>query len=187
MKAPHGLKEIIKTFGDPRGRNGKANPEWEARNLVFVDLPFPCRLAWDTDRIVHRIRVHRLIAKDVEKRLGLIWAYARGMAKRKYGYGKTTAFYDNAALAWLKSQNLDLFGGAYEYRKIRGGNDLSIHSWAIGLDWDPVHNAMGTKGTMPKWWIDIWTVADPKTGMAWTWGGKFARKDPMHVQAASGY
>jgi hypothetical protein len=187
MKAPHGLKEIIKVYGDPRGARGKANPEWEKKNLVYVDLPYPCRLAWDTDKIVHRVRVHRLVADDVSKRLALVWAYARAMAKKTYGYGRTTEFYDNKSLGWLRSLNLDLYGGGYEYREKRAGGDLSVHSWAIALDWDPVHNAMGTKGAMPKWFVDIWTVADTQSGMAWTWGGKFANKDPMHIQCASGY
>lgn len=49
-KPPHGLDEIIATYGDPFQRG------FEAENIVMFDLPYPLRYA---GRLVTRARAHR--------------------------------------------------------------------------------------------------------------------------------
>lgn len=40
----------------------------------------------------------------------------------------------------IKELGLDVFGGCYNYRLMRGGSELSTHSWGIALDFDPENN-----------------------------------------------
>jgi hypothetical protein len=49
---------------------------------------------------------------------------------RVYGYAK------------IKELGIDLFGGCFNFRKMRGGNDWSMHSWAIAIDLDPSRNQL---------------------------------------------
>ena len=90
--------------------------------LVLLDLPYPMRLAWDTDTTVTRIRCHRLI-KD---RLSAVFVDLLAH------YGLTE----------IKRLGIDLFGGCFAFRKMRGGNDYSRHSWAIAIDLDPARNSL---------------------------------------------
>jgi hypothetical protein len=45
-------------------------------------------------------------------------------------------------LAEIKRLGIDLFGGCFAFRKMRGGNDYSRHSWAIAIDLDPARNSL---------------------------------------------
>lgn len=173
--------DLNSTFGTPYvkvGKDYKESPEWEAENLVNVDLPFPMRLAWNTDITVSKVRVHKLIAPRVTQALTAVWSKARYMCKQKYGFKETTKFYDTKALELLRSLNLDLYGGAYNFRPKRNSNDISMHAYGLALDIDPSHNVLGSKKTtLPGWYIGCWTSA------GFDWGGNWTkRKDPMHFE-----
>jgi hypothetical protein len=90
--------------------------------LVTIQLPFPLRLAWDTKTTVTRMRVHRLLAL------------------------KFTAVFNDLlthyGLAEIQRLGIDLFGGCFSFRKMRGGSDYSRHSWGIAIDLDPARNAL---------------------------------------------
>jgi hypothetical protein len=90
--------------------------------LVTLNLPYPMRLAWDTDTTVIRIRCHRLI-KD---KLSAVF----------------NDLLEHYGLAEIKRLGIDLFGGCFAFRKMRGGNDYSRHSWAIAIDLDPARNSL---------------------------------------------
>ena len=90
--------------------------------LVTLNLPYPMRLAWDTDTTVTRIRCHRLIKDKLSAVFNDLLAH----------YG----------LAEIKRLGIDLFGGCFAFRKMRGGNDYSRHSWAIAIDLDPARNSL---------------------------------------------
>ena len=37
---------------------------------------------------------------------------------------------------------IDLYGGCFNFRKMRGGNSWSTHSWGIAIDLDPARNQL---------------------------------------------
>jgi hypothetical protein len=107
-------KEVISKYGKPNVTGDGY--------LVTILLPYPMRLAWDTETIVHKMRCHKLVS-------GRFLAVFNELL-RVYGYAK------------IKELGIDLFGGCFNFRKMRGGNDWSMHSWAIAIDLDPGRNQL---------------------------------------------
>ena len=107
-------REIISKYGKP-------NVTGEGY-LVTINLPYPMRLAWDTDTSVNRMRCHKLVANKFLAVFNEI--------HRVYGYDK------------IVELDIDLFGGCFNFRKMRGGNDWSTHSWGIAIDLDPARNQL---------------------------------------------
>jgi hypothetical protein len=93
-----------------------------AEYLVTLELPYPMRLAWDLDTKVNKMRVHKLIKNNFKGVFDDLLAH--------YGYEK------------LVELGVDLFGGCFAYRKMRGGSSWSKHSWGIAIDLDPVRNQL---------------------------------------------
>lgn len=99
-----------------------------AEYLVTLELPYPMRLAWDLDTKVSKMRVHKLVKDNFKGVFDDLLAH--------YGYEK------------LVELGIDLFGGCFAYRKMRGGTSWSKHSWGIAIDLDPVRNQLHeTKAT----------------------------------------
>lgn len=185
---PNGLAGIRQKYGNPRAKDGSLNEAWAEENIIYLELPYPMRLAWDTRVAIKRIRCHKAVAQDAGKRLTAVWVHARAVIKKRDGYGRTSDYYDEQALKWLQAQGLDLFGGCFEFRFQRGVTaNLSTHCWGISIDFDPAHNPMGHKGTMPQWFVSIWTRIDSDTGLYWVWGGTFSNPDWMHFQMCKNY
>jgi hypothetical protein len=90
--------------------------------LVTLNLPYPMRLAWDTDTTVTKLRCHKLVAGSFEDVFKDILA--------TYGLPK------------IKELGIDLFGGCFNFRKMRGGSAWSRHSWGIAIDLDPARNTL---------------------------------------------
>jgi len=107
-------QQAIKKYGTPN--------ETGAGYLVTLNLPYPMRLAWDTDTAVSRIRCHKDVAKNFEAAFKDVLAH--------YGIAK------------IKELGIDLFGGCFNYRKMRGGSAWSKHAWAIAIDLDPARNTL---------------------------------------------
>jgi len=86
--------------------------------------------------------------------------------------------------AEIRRLRLDLFGGCYNYRRMRGGSAWSTHAWGIALDFDPDRNQLSwgrdkasfAKAEFDKWW-EIWE------NEGWTSLGRTKNYDWMHVQA----
>jgi len=90
--------------------------------LVRIDLPYPMRLAWDTDTTVKKMMCHKLVADKFVAVFNALLIH--------YGYDK------------IKELGIDLFGGCFNYRKMRGGSAWSMHSWGIAIDLDPARNTL---------------------------------------------
>ena len=100
---------------------GKPNVTGEGY-LVTINLPYPMRLAWDLDTKVYKMRCHKLVS---DKFISVF-----NELHRVYGYDK------------IVELGIDLFGGCFNFRKMRGGNNWSTHSWGISVDLDPARNKL---------------------------------------------
>ena len=90
--------------------------------LVKIKLPYPMRISWDLDSTVNSMMCHKLVADNFTAVFNELLA--------TYGYDK------------IKELGIDLFGGCFNYRKMRGGTALSMHSWGIAIDLDPARNLL---------------------------------------------
>lgn len=107
-------QQLIAKYGKPT-QDGKAY-------LVSIALPFPMRLAWDKNTKVTKMRCHKLIAQKLSNALLEIL--------QVYGLPK------------IQELGIDLFGGCFNYRAMRGGSDWSRHAWAVAFDLDPERNQL---------------------------------------------
>ena len=177
MKTPNGRTEIQAVFGNPAKANGNLNEAWEAANIRRVPPPGAWELFYQDDKgpvKVSGIRMHKLLADSFVLVLDDVWQHAKG----EVGSGAT----DEKIRAWLHKRRFDLHGGGFNFRKITAGSGLSLHSYGIAIDWDPLHNPRQKPLTrvLPDWWYDIWK------SHGWSDGRHFNTPDPMHVQFATG-
>lgn len=143
-------------FGEPGGPDCTAG---------MVDLPFKMRIAWDTSSTITRFRCHKKVEAPFERI-----------------FQKTLAAYGEAG---IKRLGLDLFGGCYNLRQMRGGSAWSMHSWGIAVDLDPARNQL-------KWGRDRAVFAKPEYEPFWKIVeaegavslGRAAGYDFMHFQFA---
>lgn len=170
--------QINSKFGVP-GNGKHPDPQWAAKNLATVELPYAMRLAWSLGEHVHTVRIHRLAATALTGALTEIWNHTRIEIKAEHP-NHNTQWYDAETMARLRTLGLDILGGTYNYRKVVGGNTLSMHAYGIAIDLDPTHNALGKQGRMPAWVVEIFE----RHGFCW--GGWFSRKDPMHFESTKG-
>lgn len=97
-------------------------PNQQGSYLTTIKLPYPMRLAWDKDTKVNTMRCHKKVAEDF---LGVF-----NDLLEHYGYEK------------IVELGIDLFGGCFNFRQMRGGSDYSRHSWGIAIDLDPERNQL---------------------------------------------
>lgn len=106
--------QIIAKYGQPN--------ETGAGYLTTITLPYPMRIAWDPDTKVSKMRCHVKVANNFLAVFDDLLAH--------YGYQK------------LVDLGIDLFGGCFNFRKMRGGSAWSTHSWGIAVDLDPARNTL---------------------------------------------
>jgi hypothetical protein len=106
--------EIVKKYGKPN--------ETGEGYLTTILLPYPMKLAWDVDTKVTKMRCHKLAAEPFLKVFNDLLAH----------YG----------LKEIERLGIDLFGGCFNYRKMRGGTSWSTHAWGIAIDIDPARNKL---------------------------------------------
>jgi hypothetical protein len=179
MNTPNGYNQIRQMFGNPANDDGSLNQAWYHANIITVPPPPGWRLYYqnapDSLVLIAGISMHRLLADSFLVILQQIWDYA----KQQIAAPAT----DDAIRAWLHKNCLDQTGGGYNFRKSKGSTTkLSLHSFGIAIDWDPLHNPRKKpmSKTLPDWWYAIWAQH------GWTDGKHFTTPDPMHVQFATG-
>ena len=106
--------EIVKKYGKPN--------ETGEGYLTTILLPYPMKLAWDLDTKVSKMRCHKLAAEPFLNVFNDLLAE----------YGMTE----------IERLGIDLFGGCFNYRKMRGGTSWSKHAWGIAVDIDPARNLL---------------------------------------------
>jgi hypothetical protein len=106
--------EIVKKYGKPN--------ETGEGYLTTILLPYPMKLAWDLDTKVSKMRCHKLAAEPFLNVFNDLLA--------EYGLNE------------IERLGIDLFGGCFNYRKMRGGTSWSTHAWGIAIDIDPARNKL---------------------------------------------
>lgn len=158
---PH-QSEVDAFYGNPRGIDGDANKSWEKKNIVKLPAPWKLVTAWDFQP-VRGIRIHQRCADSLDRVLQSIWLKA----------GKS----DQKIMEW----GMHLYAGGFSFRLMRGGTNLSMHSWGCAVDFDSARNSFGDStpnfGTLPA-------VTEAFAAEGWTWGGSWKKPDAMHWQAA---
>jgi len=105
-------------------------PNQQGSYLTTIQLPYPMRIAWDTKTTVTKMRCHKLVAND-------FLAVFNDLLEH---YG----------LAELQRLGIDLFGGCFNFRSMRGGTEWSRHAFAIAIDLDPERNQLKETSTTAR-------------------------------------
>lgn len=149
-------------YGDPDGnRDGLPDPRFEAEHLTYIEPPYPMVFSWN-EQTVKRIRVNKKCADSLHRILERIGHEITPLEREK--------------------AQLNRLGGVYNFRLMRGKNQLSTHSWGAAIDLAPALNPLGkrydhTKGMMPVKAVKLFQEE------GWIWGGLWPRPDAMHFQA----
>lgn len=107
-------QQLLTKYGQP---NEAGEPY-----LVTLPLPYPMKLAWDKETTVTTIRCHRLVHEKLRKIFDQIL--------KEYTLPK------------IQELGIDLYGGCFNYRRMRGGSQWSRHSWGVAIDLDPDRNKL---------------------------------------------
>jgi D-alanyl-D-alanine carboxypeptidase len=158
---PH-QSEVDTFYGNPRGKDGQASGKWESANITKVKTPWKLVTSWD-GMTVSGIRVHSKCADSLLTVFEKIWNSA--------GNDQTK----------INEWGMNLYGGGFNYRLMRGSTRLSMHSWGCAVDFDPARNGFGD--STPNF-ANFPQVLDAFANEGWTWGGKWTKADGMHWQAA---
>jgi len=148
-------QEMIEKYG---------KPNQAGTYLAYAKIPFPLVIAWDHSQTVSRIRCHKLEVVNVEAIFSDIL--------KAYGLEK------------IKALGIDLFGGCFNYRPMRGGSSWSRHAWGTAIDLDPARNQLHQQGDSAQFakkeyrkMIDIFEAH------GWLSLGRLKNYDWMHFEA----
>lgn len=148
-------------YGDPRGRGGGvSSPTWQRQNLIGVPCPWKLYMG---DITITRLTVHKHCADSLTRALNKIWERAGKKQKQ------------------IEEWHMDSYGGGFNYRLMRGGSLLSMHSYGCALDFDPANNGLGDN---TPFFTSSHPYVEEFEREGWTWGGRWKRNDAMHTQAA---
>lgn len=152
-EVPHGLVAIRETFGEA------GSPDCTAGTVA---LPEELRarkgvpLAWDGSARAWRFHCHVLLEPV------FVSVFTEIIRRGHWGL-------------------IEDWGGCYNYRRARGLQKLSTHSWGIAVDLNVAANPLGATPTMPDELVRIFE------DHGFLWGGRWSRPDGMHFQWATGY
>jgi len=158
---PHEDPESLNSFYDnPRGRNGQVSQKWYKENIVKWEPPYPLYYSEGRQRL-KTLLVHRLCKDTFNDAF-------REVAIR---------FSEEE----IDEKRLNICGGTYNYRQMRGGSRLSTHAYGIAIDMDPANNPYPhpwEEGGIDKDFVAI------LENHGFCWRGENGDIDPMHFQCA---
>jgi hypothetical protein len=135
---------------------------WLHANTTEVKCPWPLRVE---EGVRSTILIHKKCAESLTRVLNAVWDRCNHdphvIAENKY----------------------DVFDGSYNLRPMRGSSRISMHSYAIAIDFDADENEFhGPKHTFTPESILVQEFEKE----SWVWGGRWSTgsKDWMHFQAA---
>ncbi len=134
-----------------------------APQQVHITPPYPMFIAWGNGAPLTRMRCHKLVAPS-------LLAILRDIALH---YSPED----------IKRHGLDQFGGTTNVRFMRGGKEVSRHSWGIAIDLDPVRNGLWTptnEAYIPNMCPEVIDIFERH---GWKSLGARIDRDWMHFQA----
>jgi hypothetical protein len=133
-------------------------------NHAVLELPFSMRIAWNKNQTISRFVIN-------EK--------CHASALRCFN-----RINDAYSPSQRRALGIDLFGGCYAKRKMRGGSRWSMHAYAAAIDFDPVRNQLRwgrDRARLAKSDADdFWRIWEEE---GWVSLGRARNFDWMHVQA----
>ena len=134
-------------------------------NQVRLVLPYRMKLSWATEKTIKSFYCHEMVSDSLFRI-----------------FKKTLDEYGQEKIIEL---GLDIWGGCFNVRKKRGGDNYSLHSYGIAVDLDPENNRL-------RWRSDRAAFARPEYNRFWEivesegWVslGRAKGFDWMHFQAA---
>lgn len=163
-------KELNKFYGNPdKDKNGQPDRDWENANLINIAPPYQLYYPTETNgRLVKRaiklktLRVNKKCADSLVLCLQNVGEAFNEAERIKY--------------------ELDICGGVYNFRLMRNGRALSMHSWGCAIDLSHLINRYKRRYTgglmMPMKVVEIFKAE------GWVWGGRWQTADAQHFQAA---
>jgi len=135
-----------------------------ASNLKTVSTPYALKLAWDIQTKVSKITCNKKVANSL--------------------VGILEDIRDHYGLEVLKKLGLDLYGGAFNNRKMRGGRKLSTHAWGVAIDLDPARNRLRWNRSKAQFAKPEYSfLLDAFAAEGWVSLGEAKDYDWMHFQA----
>ena len=137
----------------------------KGESQMRCQLPFPMKLAWDTDKKITSYFCHEKVVTNMEA----IWR-------------DTLQEFGTAA---IERMGLDLFGGCLNVRKMRNSNPprWSMHSWGIAVDIHPTQNKLHWKADKALFarpeYIPFWRIVEGHGAVSL---GRELGYDYMHFQ-----
>lgn len=154
---PENDEEVRQLFGDIRSyirKDGTLSPAWESKFIARVKLPGPVPYAYSEQKITV-VTCHVALVDITRALYGNLWD--RGLVDA-----------------------LGPYGGGFVFRANRNNpNDLSLHSYGLAWDWNPLVFPNGsTKKRDPRLVAEF-------LRLGFLCGQEFkGKKDPMHFQFA---
>jgi len=174
---PQTARAVLAALGEERGpdeaaafpsqsrvREGRTEFGHPGDNLTTIIPAYDLRLSWDPAVVVSRISINASCADSA----------GRIFQDTLEHYG----------IEEIRRLRLDLFGGCYNQRRVRGGTAWSIHAWAAAIDLDPERNALRMDHKEAAFarpeYADFWKIVESH---GWTSLGREKDYDWMHFQA----
>lgn len=156
---PHEDSESLNQFyGNPRGRNGLVSQSWYKENIVKWEPPYLFFFSEGHVRL-RTLLVHRLCVPTFDKAFSDVLKH----------FGPSG----------IDQHRLNICGGTYNFRAMRGGSRLSVHAYGIAVDMDPQHNPFPHPWTSHGINIDFVNILQEA---GFWWRGYHGDIDPMHFQ-----
>jgi peptidoglycan hydrolase-like protein with peptidoglycan-binding domain len=149
-------KDMVAFYGPPGGPRATTGT---------VRFPFAHKLAWNTSDQVATFKCHDLTAAAFQS--------VFDQAAKHYGEAE------------YRRLRLDLFGGCYNPRKMRGGSSWSMHAWGVAVDLDPDRNGLKMSRDQASFarpeYEPFWRIVE---GQGLVSLGRLKNFDWMHFQGA---
>ena len=147
--------ECAALFGNP------STPGWGVKHIARVEPPWKLMMG---DIPIHSIKVNSVAAPSLTAIIGEIWD--------KCGH-------DQKQIAKV---GMDVFSGDWAIRQARGLRMVSMHAYALAVDFNAPKNPLGWSEPRTLFKHDSLPVVVFKAH-GWTWGGDWTgRRDAMHFQ-----